>query len=221
MDWQPLLLSFQVSVIACIIAGVVGVAVAGAIAQPRMWGRDLLDVLFTAPMVLPPTVLGYYVLVALGRKSPIGQAWEQVFGSSIVFTRTGAVVAATIVALPLVVKSARAALEDVDPTLILAARSLGAAPLRAFLTVQLPLAARGITAGLVLGFARSLGDFGVTLMVAGNIPGQTQTASLSIYDAIQSSRDDDALGMVLVMSALAIGALYGVNRLTRRAHGRA
>jgi molybdate transport system permease protein len=208
-----------VSGIAVLLAGVIGIALAAVLALRRFPGRDVIDVLVTAPMVLPPTVLGYYLLVLLGRRSFIGRAWESVFGDTIVFTTTGAVIAGAIVALPLVVKSSRAALEAVDPTLIAAARTLGAGPWRAFATVQLPLAARGIVAGLVLGFARSLGDFGVTLMVAGNIPLQTQTASLAIYDAIQANRDDDAAGMIAVLSAFALVALYGVNKLMTRAHG--
>src|SRR5262245_22650844 len=175
--------------------------------------RNVLDVIFTMPMVLPPTVLGYYVLVMLGRRSALGEAFEAVFGSSIVFTRTGAVVAATIGALPLVVKSARAGLEGVDVNLVRAARTLGAGPLRAFTTITLPLAFKGILAGLMLGFARSLGDFGVTLMVAGDIPGDTQTAALFIYDAIQAQRDDDALGMIAVLSLIAIIALFSANKL--------
>ena len=125
-------------------------------------------------------------------------------------------VAATIGSLPLVVKSARAALEAVDPAFTSAARTLGATPLRAFLTVQLPLAGGGILAGLMLGFARALGDFGVTLMVAGDIPGETQTASLAIYDAIQANRHDEALGMVAVLTALAIALLYAINKLAAR-----
>src|SRR5262249_27073864 len=129
-------------------------------------------------------------------------------------TRTGAVLAASIGAFPLIVKSARAALEGVDPTLIQAARTLGAGATRAFFTVRLPLSAPGILAGVMLAFARSLGDFGVTLMIAGDIPGETQTASLAIYDAIQANREKDALGMIAVLSAVAIVALYGVNKLS-------
>lgn len=216
MEWAPLVLSLQVTLIATALAAVVGVAIAAVLAYVRFPGRELIDVLLTAPMVLPPTVLGYYVLVALGRRSFIGQLYESVFDSTIVFTKTGAVIAAFICALPFVVKSARAGFESVDVTLVAAARTLGADPMRAFITVQLPLAAGGIVAGLVLGFARSLGDFGVTLMVAGNIPGETQTASLAIYDAIQANKDDDALGMIAVMSALTIAALYIVNKATKK-----
>ncbi len=164
-------------------------------------------------MVLPPTVLGYYLLVSIGRRSSSARPSESLTGSSIVFTRTGAVVAAAVGAIPLVVKSSRAALEGVDPILIHAARTLGATPLRAFLTVQLPLARRGIVASLMLAFARALGDFGVTLMIAGDIPGETQTASLAIYDAIQGQRDADALALVVVLTACAVSMLYAANRL--------
>jgi molybdate transport system permease protein len=216
VSYAPLLLSFKVAIIATLISAVLGTALAAMLASKRVPGRDFLDVLITAPMVLPPTVLGYYVLVSLGRRSAIGGAFESFTGAPIVFTQTGAVIAATIGALPLVVKSARAALEAVDPVLVLAARTLGASPLRAFLTVQLPLALGGIVAGLMLGFARSLGDFGVTLMVAGDIPGETQTASLAIYDAIQANREGEALGMVSVLTGVAIALLYGINKLTRR-----
>ena len=213
MAWAPLLLSFQVAIAATLIAAIVGVALGAWLANGRFFGRDLVDVLLTAPMVLPPTVLGYYLLVALGRHSAIGAAFEAITGSSIVFTRTGAVVAATVGAIPIVVKSSRAALENVDPILIHAARTLGATPLRAFLTVQLPLATRGISAALMLAFARSLGDFGVTLMIAGDIPGATQTASLAIYDALQAQRDADALGLAGVLTTVAMAMLYGANRL--------
>ena len=220
MDTAPLVLSFEIATCATALAALVGGGVATLLASKRFPGREIVDVVFTAPLVLPPTVLGYYLLVAIGRRSVIGHAWEAAFGSSIVFTRTGAVVAATVGALPLVVKSARAALEEVDPNVVRAARTLGATAARAFLTVRLPLASRGIVAALMLAFARSLGDFGVTLMVAGDIPGETQTASLAIYDAIQAQRDAEAAGMVIVLTAVALGALYMVNRLTsRRLHG--
>jgi molybdate transport system permease protein len=213
-DWQPLGLSFEVAFIATILATTIGVALGLLLTQRRFLGRDLLDAVTSAPMVMPPTVLGYYVLVALGRNSAVGRAWEAVTGSSIVFTRTGAVIAATLGSLPLVVKSARAALEAVDPTLLQAARTLGAGAARAFFTVHLPLAMRGLVAGVMLAFARSLGDFGVTLMVAGDIPGETQTAALAIYDMIQAHQERAAAGMVAVLTGITIGALYLVNKLT-------
>ena len=213
---EPLLLSFEVALLATLLATVLGVALAALLASPRVWGREVIDAAVTAPMVLPPTVLGYYLLVLLGRESGIGRAFEALTGSSIVFTRTGAVVAATIGALPLISKAARAALEAVDVRLIGAARTLGASRWRAFFSVNLPLARRGISAGIMLGFARALGDFGVTLMVAGNIPGQTRTASLAIYDAVLSGRDADATLLALSMTALAVGVLIAASYVTRQ-----
>ncbi len=216
MSWEPILLSFEVAALATLLAGGAGVALGGLMARVHFPGRDVLDVAITAPMVLPPTVLGYYVLVTLGRNSVVGGIFEDVTGGPIVFTRTGAVVAATLAAFPFVVKAARAAMEDVDARLIGAAQTLGAHPLRVFATIVLPLSRNGIVAGLTLGFARALGDFGVTLMVAGNIPGLTQTGSLAIYDAVQANRDAEAAGMAALMTALAVGALYAVTKLTRR-----
>lgn len=215
LTFAPLILTFEVATLAVVVSGVLGVGLAALLARRKLPGSDVLDGIITAPMVLPPTVLGYYVLVVFGRTSPLGRAFEALTGTSIVFTLTGVVLAATIGALPLVVMSSRAALESVDPTLRSAARTLGAGPLRTFLTVEVPLASRGIMAGLMLGFARALGDFGVTLMVAGDIPGRTQTGSLAIYDAIQSNRDDDAIGMIVVMTIVAVGALFVAGKLTR------
>jgi molybdate transport system permease protein len=212
----PLLLSFQVSLLATVLAGVLGIALAGLLVQRRFPGAQLLDAVLNAPLVLPPTVLGYYLLILLGRESALGRAYEAVTGSSIVFTRTGATCAAGLAALPFVARSARAALESVDPRFAEAAATLGAPPLRAFRRVLLPLASRGIWAGLTLGFARSLGDFGVTLMVAGNIPERTQTASLAIYDAIQAGRDAEAGGLAAVLTTLAVLALYAINKLSRK-----
>ncbi|WP_394820628.1 molybdate ABC transporter permease subunit [Pendulispora albinea] len=213
---SPLALSLFVATVSTLVAAVAGLAIAALLATRRFPGRALLDVIITLPMVMPPTVLGYYLLVLLGRKSAIGHVYETLTGSSIVFTRTGAVCAAAVGALPIVVKSGRAALEEIDPRLIFAARTLGASPWRAFFTVRLPLAARGIIAASMLAFARALGDFGVTLMVAGNIPGETQTASLAIFDAILAQRDDDAFALVVVLTLVATAVLYSVNKLTER-----
>lgn len=218
MDWDPLLLTLRVGFAATFAATVLGVLAAAFLAKTRFPGKEWVDALITAPMVLPPTVLGYYLLVALGRRSAIGQAYESLTGSSIVFTKTGATIAAMVGAFPLVVRSSRAALEGVDVTLVRAARTLGAGPLRAFVTVELPLAVRGIVAGMTLGFARALGDFGVTLMIAGDIPGETQTAALAIYDAIQAQRESQALGMIVVLTLLGVVPLYVVNKLTGRRH---
>jgi molybdate transport system permease protein len=212
----PLLLSFEVALVATALAALVGITASAILANFRFPGRDLVDVFFTAPIVMPPTVLGYYLLVALGRNSPIGQAYHAITGSQIVFTEVGAIAAATVGALPLVVKSVRTALEETDPTLMLAARTLGATPLRAFFTIQLPLATRGIVAALMLAFARAVGDFGITYMVGGNIPGKTKTASIAIYDLIQAQREDDAMLMIVVLTVIVVAMLYVVNKLTAK-----
>jgi molybdate transport system permease protein len=189
-------------------------------ARTRFVGSGLLDALLTAPMVMPPTVLGYYLLGVLGRATPFGRAWESLTGGPLVFTPTAAVLAASVSAFPFVVRSARAALEDVDVRLVGAARTLGASPLRAFFTIELPLARGGVASGLTLGFARALGDFGLTLMIAGNLPGLTQTGALAIYDALEAGREAEAGGMAAVMAALAIALIWVVNRFTRtRRHG--
>ena len=213
IDWFPIQLSFQVSSLATAIALVFGVSFAWALARLRFWGKEWLDAAITLPLVLPPTVLGYYLLVVLGQRSFLGRAHEWFWGSPLTFTPAAAVVAATIHALPLMVKSVRAAFEALDQRFEDAARTLGASELRVFLTVTLPLARRSIQAATVLAFARALGDFGVTLMIAGNIPGKTQTASVAIYDAVQAGRDQDALVLVLIVSALALAFLYTTNKL--------
>ncbi|MBM4363295.1 MAG: molybdate ABC transporter permease subunit [Deltaproteobacteria bacterium] len=215
MNWQPLALSFEVAVAATVLAGVVGVAIAGVMSRARFFGSNLVDALITAPMVLPPTVLGYYLLTAIGRSSTLGRAYETLTGSSLVFTPQAAVLAAFIAALPFVVRSARAAMEDVDPRLTAAAATLGASPVTVFLTVVLPLSRNGVLAGLTLGFARALGEFGITLMVAGNLPGLTQTGALALYDAVQANRDAEAAGLAAAMTGLAITALYLGTRLAK------
>jgi molybdate transport system permease protein len=216
VEHGPLLLSFEVASIATVVVAVAGVGAAALLANFRFPGRDVLDVLFTAPLVMPPTVLGYYMLVSLGARSTIGAAFEKLTGTAIVFTKTGIVGAAAIGALPLVVKNVRASLEDTDPTLMLAARTLGAPPLRAVFTVQLPLAARGVVAALMLAFARSLGDFGLTYMVGGDRPGETRTAALAIYDALEGRREHEAMVMSIVLTVVVLGLLYVVGKLTAK-----
>lgn len=217
IDWFPLELSLRVAIIATIACVIIGVAFAWLLAKRRFPGREVLDALVTLPLVLPPTVLGYYLLVLLGGRSPIGKTYEAITGGPLVFTWQGAVAAATIGALPLVVKNARSSIAAVDPTLEDAARTLGQTEWQVFWKVTLPLAARGIIAAAMVAFARGLGDFGATLMVAGNIPGRTQTAALAIFDATQSGRDDYALTLVLIMSVVAFVLLYATNRLTAQA----
>ena len=220
MQWEPLLLSFEVATVATIASLVLGVAAGLLLARPRFWGRELWGALLTAPMVLPPTVLGYFLLVWLGRQSGIGKFYEQLTGQPIVFTFLGATIAAALGSLPLVVRAARVAFEQIDPALISAARTLGATPARTFWRIKLPLASRGIASGTVLGFVRALGDFGATLMVAGNIPHQTRTAALAIYDATESGRGAEAAGMIAVLTALAIFVSMAAVPLSRSSDGR-
>lgn len=215
---EPLALSLQIAVMATLLAGLGALALIAATHGKRI--ASLFDAVLTAPLVLPPTVLGYYLLTVLGRRSALGGAWEALTGSSFVFTRTGAVIAATITALPLVLQSARAAIDAVDPTLLDAARTLGATRLGALARVALPLASRGVAAGLLLGFARACGDFGVTLMIAGNIPGETQTASLALYDAVLAGRESDARVLAVALTLFAVVSIAAVQWLGRRPHAR-
>ncbi len=217
VDWFPLWLSLRVAALATVISVSLGLGLAYCLANFKFRGKEALDALTTLPIVLPPTVLGYYLLVMLGRESFLGRVYERLVGAPLVFTWQAAVVAATIHSVPLLVKAARAALESVDSTLENAARTLGAPEWRVFLRVTLPLARRSILAATVFAFARSLGDFGITIMIAGNIPGRTQTMAVAIYDAVQSGNGDLARAMVLVISAVAITVLYWMNRLQARA----
>jgi molybdate transport system permease protein len=193
-----------------------GLWLAWLLANKDFRGKDALDALTTLPLALPPTVLGYYLLVVIGRNSWLGRAWEYVTGAPLVFTWRAAVLASTLHAIPLLVKSSRAALENVDLSYTRAGRSLGASEWRLFWRVSLPLARRQIAAATALAFARSLGDFGATLMIAGDIPGRTQTAAIAIFDAVESGNRRAALWMVLAISALTAAIVYLANRLERR-----
>jgi molybdate transport system permease protein len=216
IDWFPFWLSLRVASLATLISVAAGLALAYVFANRNFRGKDLLDAIVTLPLVLPPTVLGYYLLVSLGRVSPIGKIYETLFGGPLVFTWQAAVVASTIHAIPLLVKSARAALQSVERDYERAARSLGASEWRVFWRVSLPLVRRQIVAATVLAFARSLGDFGATLMVAGDIPHRTQTVSIAIYDAVEGGHTLAARVLVLAVSALTIAIVYTANRIEQR-----
>ena len=211
--WIALSLSLKVAGWATALNLVLGIAVGFFLARVRFPGRDLIDTLLTLPMVMPPTVLGYYLLVLIGRKSTFGAWLYDSFGVNLIFTWQGAGIAATIVSFPLVFKAARAAFEAVDPQLEQAARVLGVSEWAVFFRVTLPLAWRGIMAGLLLAFARALGEFGATLMVAGSIPGKTQTLSIAIYEAVQAGQDATANLLVLITSIVCICILLGAGRL--------
>jgi len=211
--WSAFALSLKVAGCATAITLVLGVAVGYWLARRRFPGRDLLDTLLTLPMVLPPTVLGYYLLVLLGRRGWLGGWLQESFGINLIFTGQGAVIATSVVTFPLVFKSARAAFEGVDGRLEQAARTLGLSETAVFLRVTLPLAWRGILAGMLLAFARALGEFGATLMVAGSIPGETETLSVAVYEAVQAGRDDLAGNLVLLLSLICVVVLLAVGRL--------
>jgi molybdate transport system permease protein len=216
IDWFPLWLSLRVAFVSTAVAFVAGLWLAYILANREFRGKEVLDAAVTLPLVLPPTVLGYYLLVLLAGNSPLGKLWENIFGSPLVFTWKAAVLAALLHSLPLLVKSARAALESVDRSLERAARNLGASEWRLFWRVTLPLAHRSVLAAVALAFARSLGDFGVTLMVAGNIPGRTQTVAVAIYSAYEAGNTMVARTLVLVISGVALLILTLANRLNPR-----
>jgi len=216
IDWFPFWLSLRVASVSTLLSIAAGLALAWLLANVEFRGKNLLDALVTLPLVLPPTVLGYYLLVSLGRLSPIGKIYEALFGGPLVFTWQAAVVASTVHAIPLLVRSTRAALASIEHDFERAARSLGASEWRVFWRISVPLVRRQIVAAAVLAFARSLGDFGATLMVAGDIPHRTQTVSIAIYDAVEGGHTLAARLLVLAVSALTIGIVYLSNRLEQR-----
>jgi molybdate transport system permease protein len=216
IDWFPLWLSLRVAAVSTLAAVALGLWLAYLLSSKEFRGKEVLDAAITLPLVLPPTVLGYYLLVVLGRRSPIGQAFEAITGAPLVFTWKAAVVASLIHSLPLLVKSARAAFESIEPSYARAARTLGASEWRIFAGVTLPLARRSILAATALAFARALGDFGVTIMIAGNIPGRTQTVAVAIYDAVEGGNGQLARLLVLIVSAVALLILWIANRLAPR-----
>jgi len=211
MNWSALMLSLQVTIVATSILFVVGLVLGVFLARFRIPGQIIIEVIIFLPLVLPPSVIGYFLLLALGRGSPIVE-W---FHVNLLFSWYAAAIASAVVGLPLMFQSARTAIASVDHNLENAARTLGSSELEILWRVTLPLARRGVIAGLILGGARALGEFGATLMVAGNIPGQTQTLPLAIYDAVQARRYEDAQMMVVVMTAVAFTGLWFVRQLER------
>ena len=221
IDWFPLWLSLRVAALSTAISLAAGLWLAWLLANREFRGKEALDAAVTLPLVLPPTVLGFYLLVVLGRESALGRLYEWITGGPLVFTWQAAVIAALFHSTPLLIKSARAALESVDRTYERAARNLGASEWAVFRRVSLPLAGRSILAAAALAFARSLGDFGITIMLAGNIPGRTQTVSVAIYDAVEGGRGDVARVLVLVISGIALVSLTLANRMGRLSVGKA
>ncbi len=211
----PLGLSLIVATCATTVAIVFGVPLAWLLARRRFRGRSLLEVLVLLPMVLPPTVIGFYLLLSVGRRSVIGRAIEAVFGAPLVFTPAAAILATTVASAPFLVRAAQGGFEAVDHVFEDAARTLGRSELSVFLTVTIPLAWRGILAGTTLCFARAMGEFGATLMLAGNIPGRTQTASLAVYDSVQAGDMSRAAALAVTLSVVTGVALWLLTRVGR------
>lgn len=198
----------------------VGVALAFWLARTDRRGKSVVETVATLPLVLPPTVVGLVLLELFGRNRPVGRFLYEHFGLNVAFTWRAVVVASAVVAFPLLVRTVRASFEDIDPRLEAVARTLGRTPLQVFFTVSLPLASRGILAGLILAFSRALGEFGATIMVAGNIPGETQTLSLAIFQLVQLGRDPEAYRLAAVTVLIALVAIWLSERLARRPRSR-
>jgi molybdate transport system permease protein len=213
--WNSLRLSLLVASTATLFIAITGLAIACLLARCEFRGKELLDALLTVPMVLPPTVVGYYLIVLFGKKGILGQVLYQITGKSLVFTWEGAALAAFTVALPLMIKVSRAAIESVEPDLVKASYSLGKSERETLVRIILPLARNGIVAGILLSFARALGEFGATLMIAGNIPGKTSTMPLAIYSAFQSGESETANVLGLILTLVSVVVLILAQRWSR------
>lgn len=211
-DFVPIILSLKVALASVIIVICSSIPIAGLMAKREYLGKDVVESIITLPLVLPPSVVGFMLLIFFGKNGPLGKLLEQWFNISVVFNLTGAVIAAAVVAFPLMYQSVKVAIENVDQNLEKAARTLGAGELRVFFTITLPLAINGIIAGVVLAFARSLGEFGATLMIAGNIPGKTQTMPIAIYFANEAGDTRQASILVIIMTVFSFLVIYGLNR---------
>ncbi len=212
----PLYLSLKVALTATGLSLLIGIPLAYYMSRSRSKLAEILDTIVTLPIILPPTVLGYYLLVILGRQSPIGRFFEENFGIMLVFTIRGAIIAATVVAIPFFIKSARTAFASVDSNIIHAARVLGKGEWSIFFSIIVPLCWPGILSGITLTFARALGDFGATLMVAGSIPGVTMTMPIAIYDAILAGNRTLANTLVIIMTVTSLLAVYFINKLEKK-----
>lgn len=210
-----IMLTLRVAFIATVISALLGLGMAWFMTARNIPGKRWVDAICALPLVLPPTVIGYCLILLLGRRGPLG-AWLSEFGISVIFTWQGAVIAATTVVFPLTYRASKAALESVDHTLEDAARTLGSTEWEVFTRVSLPLAWRGILAGISLAFARGMGEFGATLMIAGNLPGKTQTLALAVYDSFQSGNDERALTLVVLTSVICASLLVMAETLTSK-----
>jgi molybdate transport system permease protein len=217
MIWSALKLSLLVVRISTLVISVAGPSLGFLLSRRRFPGKELLDAVLTLPLVLPPTVTGYYLILLLGRRGLIGAPLYNLTGWSVTFTWVAAVIASTVVAMPLMIKSARAAIESVNPDYENVSRVMGKGEWETFFRVTLPLAGKGILAGVILSFARAFGEFGATMMLAGNISGRTQTMPLAIYEAMASGDDGAAAWLAVILTGISITVVYITNRLSRPA----
>jgi molybdate transport system permease protein len=215
-DYTPIILSLKVATAAVIIVVLLGIPLAGHMARRNFPGKDLVEAFVTLPLVLPPSVVGFILLWLFGKNGPLGQFLTGVFHVSVVFNLAGAVIAAAVVSFPMMYQSTKAAMEGVDRTLENAARTLGAGELRVFLSITIPLSWPGIVSGFILSFARSLGEFGATLMIAGNIPGKTQTMPIAIYMANEGGDAATAMILVVIMTVFSFLVIFWLNRWSKR-----
>jgi molybdate transport system permease protein len=220
LDISILGLSLQVAAVATVINLPIALVLSWLMVKRRIRGWFLLDIFVSLPLAIPPVVVGYVLLLILGRQGPVGSAIHSLLGVDLVFTWVAAALASAVVSFPLMVRAIMLAMGNVDERLEMSARSLGAGLIRVALTITVPLAYRGILAGVLLGFVRALSEFGATIIVAGNIPGRTQTLPLAIFTNVQTGKDDAALRLVAITIVLAVVTLLAHNWLLERAHSR-
>ena len=214
--FEPIFLSIRVALLATVIAFFLGVFFAYLLTKKKVPGKNIWETILILPMILPPSIVGYLLLKVFGKRGPIGAFLLDTFGIQIVFTWIACVIAATVVALPLMYQNAKGAFQSVDPSYELAAKTLGSSSFKVFRTVTFPLSGPGIVSGIVLTFARALGEFGATLMLAGNIPGKTQTIPTAIYYAVVVGKDEKASMLVLIMVPFSFALVFGLNMWLKR-----
>lgn len=214
--FEPIFLSIRVALLATVIAFFLGVLFAYLLTKKKVPGKNIWETILILPMILPPSIVGYLLLKIFGKRGPIGAFFLDTFGIQIVFTWIACVIAATVVALPLMYQNAKGAFQSVDPSYELAAKTLGSSSFKVFRTVTFPLSGPGIVSGIVLTFARALGEFGATLMLAGNIPGKTQTIPTAIYYAVVVGKDEKASMLVLIMVLFSFALVFGLNMWLKR-----
>ena len=218
--FEPIILSIRVALVATAIAFFLGIFFAYLLTKKKVPGKNIWETILILPMILPPSIVGYLLLKLFGKRGPIGAFLLDTFGIQVVFTWIACVIAATVVALPLMYQNAKGAFQSVDPTLEIAARTLGSSSFKVFRTVTMPLSIPGIVSGIVLTFARALGEFGATLMLAGNIPGRTQTIHTAIYYSVVTGKEDEAMNLVVVMVIFSFALVFGLNMWLKKKNHR-